>query len=144
MKKAITTKKSINITEKFKWKVVENSSRSRSAFAKDEIVISLKNHKNGHGNLMMKMGIKIGSEKASELGFVSGDRILVMYDEDDLLHFLLVKSNTNKGYKLTKASEFGDVFFNMKWNLPINVHEIETQVLDHEIVNGHITFRVPQ
>lgn len=146
MKKVTTAKKTKDIMQEFKWKTVENTLRGRlTSFGKDVIVIRLRNQKNGHGHLVMKMGIRIGSEKAKELGFVAGNRLIVMYDEDDLLHFLLVKSNTDKGYKLTSQGSGSDVlFFNMKWDLPIKVHEIKSQVLDYELVNGHINFRVPQ
>lgn len=126
--------------------VVLTQKRMSSGLALNELGITLR-----RGNKKIPMGqadiisVRIGKDLREKLSWDAGDKILVMHNPDNLLHFLLVKSDNNQGKALCQESNSHTCKLQFKWDhTSIPLKERSQQVTEYEIHKGYISFIVTE
>ncbi|HMG15914.1 MAG TPA: hypothetical protein VK590_10740 [Saprospiraceae bacterium] len=132
-----------DIIEKVQW--LNLTAKSSSSSLSDNAVSVSFSSKLGKPGAGIYVYIKFGKEVVEKMKWKVGDKIVVMNDPDDFMSFLLVKCETGAGRVLgidgTKnISTTHRIVF--KWNRPIPISPRGQKVVEHEIYQKHIYFRV--
>lgn len=86
--------------------------------------------------------IRIGKGVLEKLGWAYGDRIAVYYHPDDMMSYMLIKSDTSVGYKLIKESNSLTGAIQIRWDRDFIIKkEIPAQDVAYEINNNRLIFR---
>lgn len=87
--------------------------------------------------------IRFGAEVIEQLGWQHKDRICVMHDPEDLMSFLLVKSQNGGSaiYKDTGSTNYRLAF---TWNREIPLKKMSGKIVEHHIHEDYIYFRVEE
>lgn len=86
--------------------------------------------------------IRIGKDVLQEMNLVGGDRIVPYYPKDDQMLFMLIKTDSSNGYKLTQETGSHACRFSFKWNRDIPLQEMRPKIVEHEIHKQKLIFRV--
>jgi hypothetical protein len=95
-------------------------------------------------DLIDRVTIRIGTEVVDLLDWTVGDKIAVMVDKDNLMNFLLAKSENGNGYKLGKDAGPG-FRLQFKWSHENKLQKRPFGIVDHHIHNDKlIIFEIHQ
>lgn len=88
--------------------------------------------------------IRIGNEILLDLGWKPGDKVLPLYNPDDQMTFLLVKSDQGKGFTLSGETKFSDTICRVqfKWNRDIPLERMRPTQVDFAAHRHKLIFRV--
>lgn len=85
------------------------------ALASDAVSVGFTNISREKPDLINRVVIRLGSSIIEELNWKVGDKIVVMNDKHNLMNFLLVKTETGTGYKLSKENPGKAHRIQFKW-----------------------------
>ena len=87
--------------------------------------------------------VRIGSEVMEKLNWMIGERANVFHHPDDLMSFMIVKSENREGYKLLPDHK-GQAMFGFKWTRDIPLTARQTKPVDYLIhpKSKYLVFRV--
>ncbi len=95
--------------------------------------------------IVKKIVIRMGLGVLKKLGAAIGDRISIFYHPDDLMSFMLVKSQAGKGFKASLEYRSKTVVrLQVTWKRPIVLESIPATRVDylHIRETGSIIFRI--
>ena len=134
-----------DLIDKIDWVSLNSASGGNtSKLPNDAIAVSyLKSLENK--KVADKVRVRIGKEVMEALDWAHGDKIVAMYDPDDIFSLLLCKSNGSNGRarKITKESKSDASMVTFKWENSIVLKPSTSSLVEHDIYNGYVHFRLP-
>lgn len=100
-----------------------------------------KSHK--HSTEVNRIRVKIGLNIANHFKWKLGDRFCFYVNPDDKLHFLIVKSDSGIGYKLTGTEKCAPSL-TVKWDTHLTKFALKVAsafIVDHQIHEQYLSFR---
>lgn len=130
------------LIEKIDWVAIEPQ-RAQWKLADDAVAIGFVPHDKKKPEEIDCVSIRIGKEVIQRCKWDTGDQIVVMYDPDDAMSFLLCKTENGRGYKLGLESASSIHRLKFKWDRGIKLNYRKCANVDYEIHNNQIViFRV--
>lgn len=131
-----------SLFDKIDWLMLEGSHHGVKMLPPDRISVSFRKSKKG---LLSpdRVTVRFGREVRELLQWSPGDRIAIFNDPNDLLTFMLVKSEEGTGYKLILETNTTICSVGFKWVYPnMILWDLKAAQVDFECRNKHIVFRV--
>ncbi|SRR5258706_10716241 len=123
--------------EEIEWITVPKTRRTSGIkFTSDQVVVDfLPTKKNSE--LIDRVCIRIGSDVLRKLKWIKGDQIVVMQDKNNLMNFMLVKTESGSGFSLCGILRSDVCRIQFKWN-----HKKELKrfcgIVDYHIKNNQL------
>jgi hypothetical protein len=89
-----------------------------------------------------KVVIRFGCDVLKKLEWIPGDRILPLYNPDDEMMFLVVKSDSSAGYKLYQETGLTSCNIKFKWTGKTILSYMASKVIPHEIHRKKLIFKI--
>jgi hypothetical protein len=110
----------------------------RNKLQPDQISVHFGASKKG-SEIIDRVTVNIGDDIVKKMGWIDGDKIIVMHHPDNLMHFNLCKSDNKEGAKLGKNGALGNPRIQFKWpykKLPLQRETIAP--VDYHIVSNQL------
>jgi hypothetical protein len=132
-----------DLIERIDW-VALNSSVLGSRLREDEMAVSYYATKKG-SPYASYIQIRMGHKLVANMGWEIQDKISAMYDPDDVMSFILCKTESSSGRVLSKEKNTHVHKINFKWPNEINIKlkPLHSRVVSYDIYKQYIHLILP-
>lgn len=134
-----------DLIDRLEWSAIETNYRRRgypTMNEEDLFVIFEPSNKKKYPDKIDQVRLRIGKKIMKQLEWQVGDKILPLFNPDDQLFFLLVKSDHGKGYKLGNESNLNISKLSFKWGGDYPLLEPANVKVDYEIYKKQLLFKM--
>lgn len=130
-----------DLIDSIQWQAIEVYQRGLKRLEPDKITVGFFPHKKG-SPLINEVRLRIGRDVLTQLKWEAGDRILPLYDPDDQMNFLMIKSDSGVGYKLSQESRSTNCRMSFKWDRDTPLRRMAPKEVEFECYKKQLIFRV--
>lgn len=130
-----------DLIDSIQWQAIEVYQRGLKRLEPDAITVGFFPHKKG-SPLINEVRVRLGRDVMTSLKWEAGDKIMPLYDPDDQMNFLMVKSDSGVGYKLCPESNSTACRLNFRWNREIPLRRMAPKEVEFEAYKKQLIFRV--
>ena len=140
-KKQTKTISSKKLTDSIEWVQIEAYRGVGNKLNEDKIAFALEKHKK-HNEFADRVKVRIGLNILNKLNWNYGDKIVPMYNPDNVFQFLLCKSGHGTGYSVSKESGYTVGAVSFPWINPLKVDSKPSKIIDFIVVNQYLSFTI--
>ncbi len=130
-----------DIINKINWVKIETT-RGFFGMPADAVVVGFFKSTAKGSTKVDECRLRLGKTVLDELKWQAGDKINIMHDPDDVMSFLLVKSEGGNGRTLSQESGSPHCRMTFKWEQPVPLNIIPSHAVEYDIYKNHLGFRV--
>lgn len=131
-----------DLISRLDWTKIEVTRGLSSKLQPDKVCVSFLPENKKNPDQINRVFIRIGREVLEQLEWLPGDKIIPMFNPDDLMTFLLVKSDQGTGFTLGQESGVTSCKISFKWTNEVILDKTFSQVVEYEIYKKQLIFRV--
>lgn len=131
-----------DLIEKLDWTKIESTKNYRQAMSGDTMTVQFasKNKKESHNVNLIR--VRLGADLMTSLGWNFGDRIIPLFNSENQMRFLLVKSDTGSGYLLSNESKSRHGKVTFPWLGDFKLDPMRPKQVPFEISKKKLIFEV--
>jgi len=128
-----------DLIDKIDWMMIEPG-RGSTRLPDDSVTIGFCQSKKNDPTIN-EVRVRFGKEVLEKLNWKSGDKVCVFNDPDDLLTFMLVKSDSGVGYTVAQETGSPSSRVHFRWRHKLPLTKKPPTSVEYEIHKKHIVFR---
>lgn len=130
-----------DLIDSIQWQAIEVYQKGLQRLAPDKITVGFFQGKKTDPKIN-EVRVRLGREVMNSLKWEAGDKIMPLYDPDDQMNFLMVKSDSGVGYTLGSESNSTSCRISFKWNRDIPLRRMAPKAVEFECYKKQLIFRV--
>jgi hypothetical protein len=130
-----------DLIEKVEWVTIEANRGVGGKLPPDHIAVAFTKSKKDN-EFADRMTVRIGAHVLNKLNWDYGDKIVPMYNPDNIFQFLLCKSGHHTGYTISKETQSAVGSINIPWHNLLKKPFKPSAMIDHVIEKGYLSFTI--